>query len=63
MVVAGAGLLLCGASPELSEKGLLFCTGIDWKAVTLGIIRAAECSRWFFTVVQATRDFNKRWPG
>jgi len=62
MVVLGGVLLVCGASPALFQRGFAFCKRVDWKAVRIGIIRAAECSRWFYMVIQATRDLHRKWP-
>lgn len=58
MVVLGTALLACGASPELFQQGFGAMKGLDWKRVGAGILRAAEYSRWFFTVVMATRDLH-----
>lgn len=62
MVVLGVALVACGASPELSQKGYVMWQELNWKGLTVTVIRAAEYSRWFFTIVQATRDLYKRWP-
>jgi hypothetical protein len=62
MIVLGTGLLAGGASSRLFQIGFGFWKGFDWKALSVGIIRVAECSRWFFTVVNATRELYKRWP-
>ncbi|KAL2263251.1 hypothetical protein VTK26DRAFT_7598 [Humicola hyalothermophila] len=57
MVLMGTTLLVYGAVPEW----FAVFKQVDWKAFGVAIIRVAECSRWFFTVVQATRDLNRRW--
>lgn len=62
MVIFGAAMLICGASPDLFRQSTSAFKTIKWKRVIAGIITAAECSRWFFTVVQATRDLQRRWP-
>ncbi|KAK4144989.1 uncharacterized protein C8A04DRAFT_27237 [Dichotomopilus funicola] len=58
MVVLGTALLACGASPELFQQGFRTVKGLDWRRVGAGILRAAEYSRWFYTMVMATRDLH-----
>lgn len=62
MVVLGTAFLVCGASPDLLERGVAAWKAINWRTLSKTIIQAAEYSRWFFTVVNATRDLYKRWP-
>lgn len=61
MVLLGTSLLVYGAMPEQFRQGFAVFKALEWKAVSVVVIRVAECSRWFFTVVQATRDLNRRW--
>ncbi|KAI1123468.1 hypothetical protein F5Y10DRAFT_251758 [Nemania abortiva] len=62
MVILGVALLACGASPKLYYTGFTIFRELNWKALSVGIIRAAEYGKWFFTIVQATRDLYKRLP-
>ncbi|KAH9889177.1 hypothetical protein F4778DRAFT_754307 [Xylariomycetidae sp. FL2044] len=62
-VILGVVLLAYGARPELFQTWLgRRGRDLDWKTVSGGIVIVAECCRWFFTVVQATRDVYRRWP-
>ncbi|KAL2135176.1 hypothetical protein VTI74DRAFT_9493 [Chaetomium olivicolor] len=61
MVVLGVTCLIYGVLPDQFQTGVTYFKGLDWKRVSIHIVRAAECSRWFFTVVTATRDLYKRW--
>lgn len=60
-VLLGTTLLVYGAMPAQFQQGLSVFRALEWGAVSAVVIRVAECSRWFFTVVQATRDLHRRW--
>ncbi|KAJ8133033.1 hypothetical protein O1611_g591 [Lasiodiplodia mahajangana] len=62
MIILGVALLACGASPRLYDNGLTLFKEFNWKVLSVRIIRVAEYGKWFFTIVQATRDLYKRLP-
>ncbi|ERS98861.1 hypothetical protein HMPREF1624_04051 [Sporothrix schenckii ATCC 58251] len=61
LVVAGAALLAIGASSDLFVKAALVTRRVNWRQVGNRIVHLSESSRWFFTVVNITRDVYKRW--
>ncbi|KIH93904.1 hypothetical protein SPBR_06274 [Sporothrix brasiliensis 5110] len=61
LVVAGAALLAVGASSDLFVKAALVTRQVNWRQVGNRIVHLSESSRWFFTVVNITRDVYKRW--
>ncbi|KAI1324377.1 hypothetical protein F5Y16DRAFT_308819 [Xylariaceae sp. FL0255] len=50
IVVLSAGLLACGASSLLYYIAAAVFEKINWRGLLTRIIRAAEYSRWFFTI-------------
>ncbi|CAK7199787.1 hypothetical protein SEUCBS139899_002471 [Sporothrix eucalyptigena] len=61
LVVAGAVLLAVGASADLFVQAALAMRRVNWRQVGAYIVHLSECSRWFFTVINITRDVYKRW--
>ncbi|KAI1770696.1 hypothetical protein F4818DRAFT_446105 [Hypoxylon cercidicola] len=41
MIVLGTGLLACGTSSELFQRGFTLCKDLDWEALFVRIIRVA----------------------
>ncbi|KAI0104341.1 hypothetical protein GGR51DRAFT_561152 [Nemania sp. FL0031] len=60
MVTLGAAILACGASPQLYNSASTLFQKLEWTALCTGIIRVAEYSKWFFTIINATRDLHKK---
>ncbi|CAK7210350.1 hypothetical protein SBRCBS47491_000748 [Sporothrix bragantina] len=61
MILAGAGLLAVGASADLFVRAALTFRRVNWRQVGATIVHISECSRWFFTVINISRDVYKRW--
>lgn len=61
MAVAGVVLLAYGIQPDLCQQARHLFQKIEWEKMLAVIIRTAECSKWFYSIIQATRDLYKKW--